>query len=139
MKEISEYETNAKAFLKKHGITFRAERIDEACPPFCDGKHIHGDRHQVTIRRNGKRISFYFWNSQNDKMEGNPLDAYSVLACCSSDIHCPDTFEDFCSEFGYDQDSRKAEKTFRLCVAQAEKLNRIFDTEEIQAELSTIR
>lgn len=135
----SEYETSARAFLRKHGITFKATRTSEnPCPPFCDGKHIHGDCYRVTMRRNGKRISFRFWNSLNDSQNGKALDAYSVLACCSSDLYCPDTFEDFCAEYGYDLDSRKAESTFKLCLAQKERLEKLFDSEEVRTDLSTI-
>ena len=31
-------------------------------------------------------------------------------------------FEDWCSDFGYDADSRKAEKTFKVCEHQAKRL-----------------
>lgn len=134
----SEYDRNAEKFLKKWGIRFKAVCLADKCPPFCDGKHIHGHHHRVTLSRNGHRVTFSFWNSLNDATQGKELDAYSVLACSSSDITCPDTFEEFCSEFGYAQDSRKAEQTFKACVAQRDRLERIFDSEEILTELSAI-
>lgn len=135
----TEYDNQAAAFLKKWGIKFTATRAESnACPMFCDGKHIHGDQYRVTLSRNGKRITFSFWNSLNDSREGKELDAYSVLSCCSSDLNCPETFEDFCAEYGYDQDSRKAETTFKACLKQSERLHRLFDGEEIEAELQTI-
>jgi hypothetical protein len=141
VKSETDYETNAIAFLRKWGIRFKVEFVDESCPPFCDdkdGRHIHGHKHKVTMTRNGRRIQFHFWNSFNDAQMRKEPSVYDVLACASSDLHCPQTFEDFCAEYGYDEDSRQAEKTFKLCLAQSERLNRIFDGEEIQAELGTI-
>jgi hypothetical protein len=37
------------------------------------------------------------------------------------------TFEEFCSELGYDTDSRTAEKIYKKCKKQLEKLNKIYD------------
>jgi len=56
---------------------------------------------------------------------------YSLLSCCASDYSIPDTFEEFCSEFGYDTDSRKAEKLFHDCQEQSKRLRTIFKEEEI--------
>lgn len=43
------------------------------------------------------------------------------------------TFEDWANEFGYDTDSRKAEKTYRACQDNALKLKKILSAEQIQA------
>lgn len=64
--------------------------------------------------------------------------AYGVLACISGDVHCPNTFQEFCDEFGYDEDSRKAEKQFKACHAFAQKLRAFFTEQEIE-ELSEIQ
>lgn len=56
---------------------------------------------------------------------------YSLLSCIASDYSVPETFHDFCGEFGYDEDSRKAEKTFHSCLEQSHKLHSIFTDEEI--------
>lgn len=135
---VTEYQSNAKKFLARHNVKLSVAFVDNSCPPFCDGKHIHGDKYRVTVTRDGKRIQFCFWNSYNDSQACRPPDEYDILSCASSDLYCPADFEDFCAEYGYDVDSRKAEKTFKACRAQSERLQRIFDTEEMQAELSTI-
>lgn len=57
---------------------------------------------------------------------------YSILSCIASDYYCPETFEDFCTEFGYDTDSRRAEKTFHACLEQSRKLKTVFTPEEIE-------
>ncbi len=66
------------------------------------------------------------------------LRPYSVLARLSSDIYCPETFADFCAEYGYDEDSRKAEQTFRRCLAFSRKLHAFFTEAEIE-QLSEIQ
>lgn len=148
----SEYDIKAEEFLSRNGITFRAAWHSAECPPWEEGKeHIHGDAYIVTLRRqrdqqkvgefiadSQRRISFPFWNSWSDVHENKPLRAYSVLACISSDIYTPETFEDFCAEYGYDADSRKAEKLFKRADRFARRL-RAFFTEEEQNELAEIQ
>lgn len=43
------------------------------------------------------------------------------------------SFESWCSELGYDSDSRKAEATYRACQQNADKLARIFNRNDIAA------
>ncbi len=57
---------------------------------------------------------------------------YSCLTSCRSDFYCSKSFEDFCGEYGYDTDSKKAEKTWKACLEQSAKLERIFTAEEIE-------
>lgn len=38
------------------------------------------------------------------------------------------SFNSWCSDFGYDTDSRKAEATYRACQENADKLARLFDS-----------
>jgi hypothetical protein len=149
MKELSEYEKQAQAFLDKFGITFKATWKGDKCPPWVtiDPKangscrecgHIHGDRFRVEIGRDRllqrTPLSFDFWNSFHAKSEGTTeLDAYHVLSSISNDVHCPDTFEDFCAEYGYDEDSRKAFATFKRCARFAERLQAFFSEEEQDA------
>lgn len=138
--ETTDYNKQATDFLEKHGLTFRAVHKGDKCPIFCDGSCNHGDRHIVTIRRkrDGQRVSFDFWNSISDVESGSELRAYSVLACISGDVHCPETFEEFCREFGYSEDSRQAEKTFKACSKFSSKLRSFFSESEIE-ELGEIR
>lgn len=49
-----------------------------------------------------------------------------VLSCVLSDARAGEqTFEDFCSDFGYDEDSRSAEKIWNACKDATVKLSRI--------------
>ena len=43
------------------------------------------------------------------------------------------TFEDWASEFGYDSDSRKAEKIYRACQDNALRLKKLLSQDQIQS------
>lgn len=74
---------------------------------------------------------------QRGSLIAKPPTAYGVLAGMASDANCPDTFEDWCNEYGYDADSRKAESAYKSCKDHAFKLVKFFTTEEL-AELAEI-
>lgn len=91
-------------------------------------------RHVFKIRlsKGGKQYTFEFGQSI---AEGNTEPTlYEVLACLTK--HDPETFEDFCSEFGYDNDSRTAEKTYKAVCKEFNNIQRLFTEEEL--ELLTI-
>ena len=135
------YDQQAADFLNKYGIEFKVKFKDNSCPPFCSGsQHVHGLKYKITLSRTltQKKISFDFWNSYNDAKNKVEPTAYDVLTCCSSDISCPDKFEDFCYVFGYDSDSIKAKKTFNAVQRQSKKLNSLFDTPEMVEDLQKI-
>jgi len=60
--------------------------------------------------------------------------AYDILACL--DTYCPDTFEDFCSEYGYsDQPISEHDNVMRIYMAvkdQAKGLKAIFDDDQLE-------
>ena len=56
--------------------------------------------------------------------------AYDVLACLTK--YDPDTFENFCSEYGYDEDSRKAEKIYNAVLDEWRNVCALFTDEEIE-------
>ena len=145
---MSEYEQKGEEFLSKHGLKFRATCKGDKCPPWNEGNHerascscgaVHGDFYRITIsRKGGGRLSFDFWNSQKDMYDGKHPTAYNVLACISSDAYCPDNFEDFCGEYGYEQDSRRAFATFKRCATFAERIQAFLSEEELK-DLGTIQ
>ena len=61
---------------------------------------------------------------------------YDVLACLEK--YDPGTFENFCLEFGYDEDSKTAERIYIAVIKQYKDLTKIF-TEEQMEELSEIQ
>ena len=56
--------------------------------------------------------------------------AYDVLACMTK--YDPGTFENFCSEFGYDEDSRTAERIYFAVQKKYSQLAKIFTPEQLE-------
>ena len=56
--------------------------------------------------------------------------AYDMLACIEKND--PGTFEDFCGDFGYDSDSRKAFDVYLAVQDEARKVSRFFTAEEME-------
>ncbi len=54
---------------------------------------------------------------------------YDILACITK--YDPDTFENFCSEFGYDTDSRKAEDIYEAVKDEYLNICRLFNEDEL--------
>lgn len=132
----SAYEQQAQAFLDRFGIKFRATLSDSKPAPW-DDKYDHERHHfRICLSRSapGVRLVFDFWDSKSHSDQGLlTVTPYDVLACISGDTHCPDTFKDWCGEFGENEDSIKALQTYRRCLAFAKRLQAFFTTEEITA------
>lgn len=85
---------------------------------------VAGNLHQVS-----KRFSLRF--GQSIANSGTAPDSYDVLSCLQK--YDVGSFEDFCSEFGYDTDSRRAEKTYRAVVKEWKKVSAFFSPYELEA------
>lgn len=112
-----------RAKYKNYIIT--ATYTGEKSAPWSDNNYNH---HKVTIRNTttGKKTSFDFWASIMHPVLDSEYDVLNAFYCFVSDaISGLDSFEDFCSNFGYDTDSRKAEKTWKACKRAAAKFQRI--------------
>lgn len=91
-------------------------------------------RIHLETSRTGKKILRYdgeflnSGNSQKNKDFAIPT-AYDVLACMTKNE--PGSFEDFCSEYGYDTDSRQAEKTYNAVVKEYNALCTLYSEKEL--------
>lgn len=61
--------------------------------------------------------------------------AYDVICCLT--MYDVGTFEEFCSDYGYDEDSRRAEKIYIACIKEYKDLTRIFSEDQL-AELISL-
>lgn len=76
----------------------------------------------VTLTRGSDTLAVPF--SQGLGITSEP-DAATVLDCLASDaagVENASTFEDWCAEYGYDTDSRSAERTYNACRQQTDAL-----------------
>lgn len=112
----------------KHGdfeitSTFHGNKLWPA-----DEKKQNYNNHTVTISHNGKRASFEFWGSIMSPEISTDNDLQHAFYCFLSDaVSAKNSFEDFCSEFGYDTDSRKVESIYKACERSLAKLERLYD------------
>jgi hypothetical protein len=108
---------NTTDFCKEHGITCTAKRVD-ANPNWNDGGTY--DHWRVTLKFGKARMSTYF--SQGIGHDGKAPKADSVLDCIVSDGYPGQTFEEFCSDFDYSEDSIKAKKTWQASQRNLRRL-----------------
>jgi hypothetical protein len=136
---MSEYDKQAQDFITEHSLKIRLTFLGEQINKWDDQNYR--PKYKVTITRKGgigKKLTFTFWDSIANYEKGKEPSAYSILTCLSSDLNTPSTFEDFCSEFGYSDDSIKAKAIFRLCLKQTTKIRNFFTITEL-GELSSIQ
>ena len=76
---------------------------------------------RVELRYRGRRLTTDFYGGS--AVEN--ITAADVLSSLILDANAGDqSFEDFCGDFGYDEDSRTAERTWRACAAMVPRLRR---------------
>lgn len=85
---------------------------------------------QYTITRKGGELSKKNFGEGIQAKEINHPSAYDVLTCLQK--YDPYTFENFCSDFGYDEDSRKAEKIYKSVCEEWENVSKLFTPEELE-------
>ena len=78
------------------------------------------------------KVSYHFMNNGKSDIIVRPKEPtpYDILACLTK--YDPETFEDFCSEFGYDTDSRSAKKTYKAVVKEWNGIVSLFDDNELE-------
>ena len=114
--------TNLENFIAENKIKFSynwvAERPDNLMSKEMDHWHC-------VLKANGKTYTFYYSQGYGYH-HAEPVLA-SVLESLANDYDPSDlTFEEFCSECGYDEDSRKAEKVYRALRKETQALDRLF-------------
>jgi hypothetical protein len=118
---MSEYTKQANAFATKYGV--KLATIGEPEYKY----HFSGDNQKryvfkMKLSRGRKSYTFSFGQSINAGAEEPTM--YDVLTCLQK--YEVGSFEDFCSEFGYDTDSRTAEKTYKAVCREYEAICRLF-------------
>jgi len=111
-------------FIAENKIQFSARQVDSN--PHTEDCKYPMDHWLCRFRHGGKQWSVYF--SQGMGFNGQPPSADSVLSCLASDaqgVEGGQTFEEWCGEYGYDTDSRRALKTYQTVKLQAHKLRNL--------------
>lgn len=152
-----DYKKQAEDFLSITDTTFKIERAEPQKVPLWakDGKY--GINYIVTLENKNAKYTFDFWDSIRDReiaekiLDNAKIDyrgisyskekkekllqeytptAYDILACLSPLYE--DNFKDFCSAYGYDEDSITALKTFEAVKEQDRNIRKLWDRSEIE-------
>ena len=152
-----DYQKQGKDFLSKHGVKMLTKFIKNdvyfsddkeprdifritftRCLPIkIDCKLAKNNSGKIIINED-RRFSIKFGQSINDSTGSGSHHPtpYDVLACLTK--YEPGTFENFCGDFGYDTDSRQAEKIYKAICKEWENVYRFFTFAEI-VELQEIQ
>lgn len=115
------YEKTAVQFAQKYGVKLSFIGDPEYKKHFADDQ-VYRYVFKCRLSRGGKSYTFNFGQSINAGAEKPSI--YDILACLQKYDY--GTFENFCSEFGYDTDSRKAEKIYKSVCREFKAVDRLF-------------
>lgn len=145
----SEYDVQAETFLKKWCVEFKATlAVPQISPLWAKKEDKHGTCWSIELNpvdRNHKGIQFFFWNSiaqleedENrrgfDSAKTKPRPYFILSGLYTNDT---ENFKDFCYAYGYEEDSRTAERIYAKCKELNGKLASIFNKEALD-ELNEI-
>ena len=124
--ENSQYNKGAYLIANELGLTMKVGDSEYK-------KHFMSDKDsryvfKITLKKGGKQFTFNF--GQSIAEGSNEPTLYSVLTCLQK--YDVGTFENFCDDFGYDYDSRTAEKTYKAVIKEFEGMQRLFDSAELE-------
>lgn len=125
-------------FIKANKITMSARSTGNNPFMALEAGH-YMDHWRVTLYSGDrKRMSVYF--SMGAGLNGKEPEAADVLGSLASDsASAGESFESWASEYGYDADSRKAEKTWKACRQIATKLQKFLGADGFAALLNAER
>lgn len=124
-------------FIEGHGVRMACDWADEN--PNMDDMPDGSTHYRCLLRYGRRRLTVPFSMGPAHCKEPELAD---VLDCLASDACSYDNardFEDWCAEYGYDTDSRKAERTYRAVERQREGLYRLLGDEAYRELLEAER
>jgi hypothetical protein len=83
---------------------------------------------RVVLQYQGRKLATDYFtgkalvHSYGFRLPKTPKPWDVLFSLCSDAIMGNMSFKEFCNEFGYDEDSRKAEATYKQCVQMSAKL-----------------
>ena len=112
--------TTIRQFINRNHISMTSLWADSN--PNMDDMPDGSSHWKCKLRHQNRQITTYY--SMGPAYSHNPK-VDDVLDCLSRDsnsIANETTFEEWCGDLGYDLDSRRAERGFKACEKQAQKL-----------------
>ena len=120
------YQKQANDFATENGIELVINGYDYK-------KHFANDKEEryvfnCTLKHKGRRYTFNFGQSISEDCKEPTM--YDILTCLEK--YEVGTFDDFCSNFGYDNDSIKAHKTYKAVSKEYKNMLRVFGAELLE-------
>lgn len=114
------YELQARKFCRDNSVMIT--RVFTGHKKYFNTDTQPRDTYSVTIRRGKAAMTTNF--GQSIANEGKKPSKYDILACLTK--YDPGSFEEFCSDFGYDSDSRKAYEVYEAVCKEWEGVEKVF-------------
>ena len=141
---MSEIESNVSEYLKNNRIEYTITYIGETNKGdwMCDSWYINIIKlhHNTDSHKHAVIECFEYFTGLGHRKNNKPARPhitgviYSILIDSKAYNMC---FEQWVDEFGYDTDSRKAEKLYQQCIQNAQKVYSVFSSKQIE-ELETL-
>ena len=126
---MHDYNKQATDLLEKFGVKFEYTNMGSEVSSVDPKRKNY--RYIARFIRPGKQIEFDFHGSVADYEKNiKRIYAYDILACLTK--YNPGMFSDFCMEYGYDEDSRKAFSTYEDVCEEWKKVSSFFSASEIE-------
>lgn len=128
--------TSLKQFVSSNRIHMDVEYANSNPNMAADDKWIATAHHyRCVLKKGSKRLTIPFSQGSGINREPTAEDVLDCLASDSAGIKNAVSFEDWCREYGYDTDSRKAEQIYKVCARQSDKLQSFLGTEAFESLL----
>ena len=124
--------------MDKLSSKIKVRFVDDGFRPYFNESEEPRQVYRVFIRYNEKNTSFLFGDSLQNGYDGimakDKPEEYknTILDIIVSESNIAENFNDFCADFGYDEDSRKAYKVFKKCIKQSQKIHKLFTNTELE-------
>ena len=123
-------------FIEMHAVRMKECNKIHQSPYMTDFK---GDHWEIVLHMPGKGINeFVTYFSKGIGHKGKRPTVSEVLDCIASDAsgyENSNSFEDWANDYGYDPDSRKAEKIYRLVEQESRELKTFLGNEAYESLL----
>ncbi len=121
-----------KEFVAENQIRAEVKRGTDVRPPMMDVTNMNP--WTVVLRRGHKQMTMPFFTGLGIRGEPTAEDVLNCLALDANGYENGSGFEDWCADYGYDTDSRKAKATFDMIGRDTTRL-RQFLGDELYEEL----
>ncbi len=127
---MRDYRKETQDFLNRVNATVTISFLEKGkVPQYWNESTLH-NIYKVTVKRNGRQYTYKFYDSIHNTQNNIKPDAYDVLACLEK--YDVGSFEDFCSEFGYDafddygRMNRTTKKIYDAVIREFKGVERVF-------------